>query len=317
MAPLAVLLCLTIACRSNAHGMEHPVNPEFGVLGFPDCSRAHPELELEVEEAAEDLVCAQTHAPPSAIKIACVGDSITAGAHSSSAAHTYPSQLQALLDARHGKDAYSVTNLGAGGSTMLKKGDSPYWRRPQYKALTQSKWDIVTIMLGTNDAKDPGSHGPNNWQHDCGGPDHTSLHNCTFAADYKAMINVIKTLGTTPAGPKIYVMIPVPLMQNGAYGMNATVINGVYPKLVPLIQKDIAYVSGPIDLYSQMGGVSDWETAFPKSCTFFATYGPCKWWCDLQSCDQCHPNNAGYARMAKLVEAGLDLNSDPRDIVVV
>ena len=24
----------------------------------------------------------------------------------------------------------------------------------------------VTIMLGTNDAKDPSSGGPNNWQHD-------------------------------------------------------------------------------------------------------------------------------------------------------
>lgn len=96
-------------------------------------------------------------------KIACVGDSITAGVHSSGAAHTYPSQLQDLLG-----DKYAVTNLGACGSTMLKHSNSPYWQRPQYKALTEAKWDVVVIMLGTNDAKDPGDGGPNNWLHDCG-----------------------------------------------------------------------------------------------------------------------------------------------------
>ena len=92
-----------------------------------------------------------------------MGDSITAGVHSSGAAHTYPSQLQDLLG-----DKYAVTNLGACGSTMLKHGNSPYWQRPQYKALTEAKWDVVVIMLGTNDAKDPGDGGPNNWLHDCG-----------------------------------------------------------------------------------------------------------------------------------------------------
>ena len=41
---------------------------------------------------------------------------------------------------------------------------------PQYKALTAAKWDIIIIMLGTNDAKDAGSHGPHNWPHTCTGP---------------------------------------------------------------------------------------------------------------------------------------------------
>ena len=42
---------------------------------------------------------------------------------------------------------------------MLKVSNSPYWKRPQFKALTANKWDIIIIMLGTNDAKDPGDHG--------------------------------------------------------------------------------------------------------------------------------------------------------------
>ena len=42
---------------------------------------------------------------------------------------------------------------------MLKVSNSPYWKRPQFKELTSKKWDIIIIMLGTNDAKDPGDHG--------------------------------------------------------------------------------------------------------------------------------------------------------------
>ena len=38
---------------------------------------------------------------------------------------------------------------------MLKVSNSPYWKRPQYKALTAGKWDIIIIMLGTDDASMP------------------------------------------------------------------------------------------------------------------------------------------------------------------
>lgn len=60
-------------------------------------------------------------------------------------------------------------------------------------------------MLGTNDAKDSGSGGPNNWHHNCGGPDHATLEGCTYAQDFMSMIDVVRTLGRTPAGPKVYV----------------------------------------------------------------------------------------------------------------
>jgi hypothetical protein len=49
------------------------------------------------------------------------------------------------------------------------------------------------------------------------------------------MIALVKTLGTTPAGPKIFTAIPPPLMAARSIGANQTVINSVYPKLVPLI----------------------------------------------------------------------------------
>merc|ERR1712232_52388 len=128
-----------------------------------------------------------------------------------------------MLQHAYGWSAYSVTNLGDSGSTMLKKGNKPYWQGPRFKALTSAKWDLVIIMLGTNDAKDSNPLALN-WKHDCGGVNHTTLDGCSFATDYAAMIELVKTLGTKDSGPDIYVMIPPPLMQHGAYTMNQTVI---------------------------------------------------------------------------------------------
>ena len=36
----------------------------------------------------------------------------------------------------------------------------------------------------------------------------------------------------------------------------------------------------------------------------------CAWWCGkAQSCDQCHPNDAGYTQMAGIVLKGLGLQA--------
>lgn len=269
---MRVVLCASIPVLAAAHSDLFPINPVLGVPGFPDCKRAHPQLELNVEEAADDLICMQKDAP-GAIRIGMIGDSITAGVCSSGGSHPYPQQLQILLDQAYGEGVYSVTNLGACGATMLKKGDSPYWKRSQFNTLTSSKWDIITIMLGTNDAKDPDDHGPNNWQHDCSGPAaHTD--GCSFAEDYKDMVDLVRTLGTTAGvAPKVYGVIPPALMEQFAYGMNQTVINSVFPDLVPLIAKDNK-LDGTIDVFSGMGGVSNWHDQFPHKCTKVPTPPP-------------------------------------------
>jgi len=292
----------------TSHGGMLPINPLLGVPGYPDCTRSTPvkPVDLVTDEVLEarnqELKCFQQPKDFEAqISIGCVGDSITAGVHSSGGNHTYPGQLQIMLG-----DGYKVTNLGACGSTMLKKGDSPYWQRSQFKTLNSSKWDIIIIMLGTNDAKDPGCRGPNNWQHDCVQNGKVNL-NCSFAQDYMSMINLVKTLGTTPKGPIIYAAIPPPLCQSCAYGMNQTVINDVFPILVPAISHANGLPHPAIDIFDALGGGR--KADLPKDgCKIDTTSDPyCKDFCDKQSCDQCHPNDEGYNALAAAMKKGLGL----------
>ena len=294
---------LFIAAAAAGITLAHdglPVNENLGVPGFPDCVQTVPDdRRSNAKDLHLTLECAQKKAAMAdQITIGCIGDSITAGVHSSGGNHTYPGQLQILLDAKY-PDKYVVTNLGACGSTMMKSADSPYWDRPQYTALTSAKWDILIIMLGTNDAKDAGSHGPHNWPHNCTG---SHALDCPYAEDYQSMISLAHTLGS----PEIFVAIPPPLMQQGAYGMNQSVINDVFPNLIPAIAKKAGLKTKPIDIFDAMGGKKKSEFP-PNGCTLDSTAADCGYFCDKQSCDQCHPDDVGYHAMAGAMMAGIGL----------
>jgi lysophospholipase L1-like esterase len=169
--------------------------------------------------------CTKAAPPPpapnaSAVTIACVGDSITQGYLSTNGA-TYPNQLQKMLGS-----AYKVVNFGAGGRTMLKKGDNPYWRTGPLKQALASKPAIVVLMLGTNDAKF------GNWK---------GANIAQFPIDYKSMIDEFVALDTKPT---VYLMVPPPLYQDGRYGMNQTVINTLFPGDGPAGVRTLAKASG-------------------------------------------------------------------------
>ena len=173
------------------------------------------------------IVCAQRRAAnASAVRVACIGDSITAVGHTSSTAHHWPDQLQGILDAQRGNGTYSVTNLGVCGSTLQKEAAKPWWTTGAYKALVAARWDVVFVMLGTNDAA-PTAQGywpAANHAH-CDAATAATLQSCNFAATYKELLDVIATVGPDAATPpEVHIMIPPPLMQNGAYNMNQTII---------------------------------------------------------------------------------------------
>jgi lysophospholipase L1-like esterase len=298
-----MLRSLALALLSgHAYGMDLPINPALGVPGYPDCVQTGP-ITGDVEANARTLRCGRPPRPGgnSRITIGCVGDSITAGAHSSGPNATYPAQLQQMLDKEY-PDQYEVTNLGAGGTTMLKDGNEPYWNSSQFTAFAQGQWDIVVVMLGTNDAKDVGNGGPPNWPHD-----EREYVDSKFGEDYRAMISVAKGLGRAGVLANVFVAVPPPLMQASVYGMNQTVINSVFPTLIPKIA--LKYLkTTPIDVFTALGGTPDWETTFPKGCTLKdAKTAGCADFCDAQSCDQCHPNDNGYGVLAAAVKAGLRL----------
>ncbi len=79
----AVLIAAVAVGHAAAGGHTHfmgPLNPALGTHGFPDCVQPGP-FGDDVEANQMSMRCFQ-RGGASTIKIGCVGDSITAGAHS-------------------------------------------------------------------------------------------------------------------------------------------------------------------------------------------------------------------------------------------
>lgn len=92
-------------------------------------------------------------AQQSLVKIACIGDSVTAGyLLANPTTESYPSQLQLLM----GKN-YEVKNFGHSGATLLKKGSTPYFKTEKCAQAIAYSPDIAIIHLGLNDTD------PRNW----------------------------------------------------------------------------------------------------------------------------------------------------------
>lgn len=128
-------------------------------------------------------LCASLSAPVP-MRVACVGDSITFGAGIEGREwNCYPAQLGALLGA-----GWDVRNFGVSGSTILRKGNVPYWRQPAYAEALAFEPNIVVIALGTNDSK------PGNWAHES-----------DFVGDCRDLIASFREL---PSHPRILLCQP-------------------------------------------------------------------------------------------------------------
>jgi lysophospholipase L1-like esterase len=170
--------------------------------------------------------------PAAKIKVACVGDSITAGAGIKDPKMKYPTQLQGMLG-----DGYVVKNFGVSGRTMLKHGDFPIWKEKAYHAAKDFGPDVVIIKLGTNDTK------PQNWK-----------FKDEFAADAKAMVQEFQNL---PSKPKVYLCHPVPAFP-GNFGIRDEVIKNEVIPAVDQVAKETG--AGVIDLYTAL---ADHKDLFP------------------------------------------------------
>ncbi len=144
------------------------------------------------------------------IIVTCVGASITEGARiQNPEENSFPGQLQSLLGSN-----YQVLNFGIGGTTMLKKGDHPYWNTTAYQNALKSNPDIVFIDLGGNDAK---------------------LQNRRFynemEEDAREMIRSFKQL---PGNPRVILLLPTAFFDTDPDGIYDPVCVG---EITPLLQK--------------------------------------------------------------------------------
>lgn len=169
------------------------------------------------------------------IKVACIGDSITAGAGISDiSTKSYPARLQGFLGS-----GYEVKNFGVNGTTMLKRGDSPYWNTQAYIDSTNYLPDIVVIQLGTNDSKSW------NW----------NSFNGEFVNDYKALIDHYRQLSSHP---KVYVNLSPYCYGSNQYEIDQAVIqNQILPK-IRQAANEMSPVAPVIDVNSASQGMPEY-----------------------------------------------------------
>jgi lysophospholipase L1-like esterase len=156
------------------------------------------------------------------IRVACVGDSITFGACvQDREKNCYPAVLGGLLGDKH-----DVRNFGVNGSTLLKKGDLPWWSQNAFRDATAFNPDIVIIKLGSNDTK------PQNWK-----------SKAEFEADYKALIDHFKS---QPAKPVVWVALPVPVIKDN-FGISRKSAEEQLPMILKIAKDEGC---GVIDLHA-------------------------------------------------------------------
>ena len=214
---------------------------------------------------------------PGAIRVACIGNSITDGHGIDMATqYGYPAELQKKL----GND-YWVKNFGVSARTMLNKGDYPYMNEMAWQDALAFKPDVVIIKLGTNDSK------PYNWQ-----------HNSEFRQDLEQMVTTLCPALAQPAKkgkknksqksqvssqkPQIFLCTPIPAFKSTWDINDSVIVNGIIP-----IQKEVAQKYGLriIDLH-----------------THYANDG------DKMLTDGIHPDGKGAQRLAEIIAGEIKNN---------
>lgn len=134
-----------------------------------------------------------------AVRVACVGDSITEGTG-------YPIDLWTLLGPN-----YVVGNFGVGGATVSVDSNSSYMSQPAFEVAQRFEPKIVIILLGTNDAN-------------CNLTESSNV----FINSYEQLISAFQGLASKP---KIWILEPPPIFNNSA-GLSSDILTqNVIPEI--------------------------------------------------------------------------------------
>ena len=142
------------------------------------------------------------------------------------------------------------------------QGNCSYVGTPTWPAALASSPDIVTIMLGTNDAK------AFNWFG-------VQKAGDSYEQDY---VNMIRTVQALPSKPKVLIMTLVPLYEPYPYDMDPKVVNDVISAMPSGVVARVAAATGVpvIDIHSVFVAAG-----FDKSIT----------------CDGCHPVDGAFLHL--------------------
>lgn len=204
-----------------------------------------------------------------AVKIACVGDSITEGIGIAAALRptsAYPAQLQTILDSTYGAGRYNVQNFGWGGSTINVQTNREttsytYWTyiySVQYYKSLDFNPDMVVIMMGHNDT-------------------HAQFYTTaeSYKEQYQALIDSYEAL---PSHPTVVVA--------GCTSRTASIRRDWLTETIIPMQKEIAAENGLIyiDMFNPTNGKENDKTLFT---------------------DGLHCTAAGYNMLASLIADGM------------
>ncbi len=185
---------------------------------------------------------------PDAVRVACIGNSITDGhGIELASAYGYPALLQKKLGS-----GYWVKNFGVSARTLLNKGDHPYMNELAWRDALAFDPDIVVIKLGTNDSK------PQNWQH--ASEFRSDLEQMLFALrpdlaqPVKQKKGKKKAAPAPAARPQIILCTPIPAFKSTWDISDEVITNQIIP-----ILKDAAakYDLQLLDLHTLYAGDGD------------------------------------------------------------
>lgn len=154
------------------------------------------------------LLAAFLPADGAAVKLACLGDSITAGMLVRKE-ECWASRLAKAL----GKKA-EVGNFGVSARCLLFKGDRPITREKAYRDALAFNPDMLLVGLGTNDSKKV------NWS-----------HKDDFAGNYKKIIAEFRKQNPKL---KVYCLLPIPSQEAREGGISRECIE---KEIIPLIRQ--------------------------------------------------------------------------------
>lgn len=131
--------------NTTVSGNDSVYDPDYMTLVKRRLLRTSSEETAMVNQADREII-ADSSIDFSGLKIACLGDSITAAANlekeENYQQYTYPARLKELLGAEE------VYNLGIGGSSIGRYWSDAYVER--YREIPEDA-DIIIVMGGTND----------------------------------------------------------------------------------------------------------------------------------------------------------------------